>query len=72
MLAGTGSVVLGCYLLSFFSRLKRIMPTMLMDGTSLIYGMAKPQAYTAPLVIAAVMIPVCLAVGVSVFNRKQL
>ena len=72
VLAGTGSVVLGCYLLSFFSRLKKIMPTMLMDGTSLIYGMAKPQAYTVPLVIAAVAMPVCLAVGVFIFNRKQL
>ena len=45
---------------------------MLMDGTSLIYGMAKPQAYTVPLVIAAVAMPVCLAVGVFIFNRKQL
>ena len=72
VLAGTGSVVLGCYLLSFFSRLKKIMPTMLMDGTSLIYGIAEPKAYTVPLVIAAVAIPVCLAIGVSVFNRKQL
>ncbi|MBR5962423.1 MAG: ABC transporter permease subunit [Clostridia bacterium] len=72
VLAGTGSVVLGCYLLSFFSRLKKIMPTMLMDGTSLIYGMAEPKAYTVPLIIAAVMIPVCIAVSVSVFNRKQL
>ena len=72
VLAGTGSVVLGCYLLSFFARLKKIMPTMLMDGTSLIYGMAEPKAYTVPLIIAAVMIPVCIAVSVSVFNRKQL
>ena len=72
VLAGTGSVVLGCYLLSFFTRLKKIMPTMLMDGTSLIYGMAEPKAYTVPLIIAAVMIPVCIAVSVSVFNRKQL
>ena len=72
VLAGTGSVVLGCYLLSFFSRLKKLMPTMLMDGTSLIYGIAEPKAYTVPLVIAAVAIPVCLSVSVSVFNRKQL
>ena len=72
VLAGTGSVVLGCYLLSFFSRLKKIMPTMLMDGTSLIYGIAEPKAYTVPLVIAAVAIPVCIAVSVTVFNRKQL
>ena len=72
VLAGTGSVVLVSYLLSFFSGLKKIMPTMLMDGTSLIYGMAEPKAYTVPLVIAAAMIPVCLAVSVSAFNRKQL
>ena len=72
VLAGTGSVVLGCYLLSFFSGLKKFMPTTLMDGTSLIYGMAEPKAYTVPLVIAAAMIPVCLAVSVIAFNRKQL
>ena len=72
VLAGTGSVVLGCYLLSFFSRLKKIVPTMLTDGTSLIYGIVEPKVYTVPLVIAAVAIPVCFAVSVSVFNRKQL
>ncbi len=72
VLAGTGCVVLVSYLLSFFSGLKKFMPTTLMDGTSLIYGMAEPKAYTVPLVIAAAMIPVCLAVSVSAFNRKQL
>jgi hypothetical protein len=34
--------------------------------------MVEPKTYTVPLVIAAVMIPVCLAVSVSTFNRKQL
>ncbi|MBP5728051.1 MAG: ABC transporter permease subunit [Clostridia bacterium] len=72
VLAGTGCVVLVSYLLSFISGLKKIMPTMLMDGTSLIYGMAEPKSYTVPLVIAAVMIPVCLTISVSAFNRKQL
>lgn len=72
VLAGTGCVVLVSYLLSFFSGLKKLMPTVLMDGTSLIYGMVEPKTYTVPLVIAAVMIPVCLAVSVSTFNRKQL
>ena len=72
VLAGTGSVVLGCYLLSFFSGLKKFMPTTLMDGTSMIYGMSQPGACTVPLIIAAVMIPVCLAAGVPIFNRKQL
>ena len=71
VLAGTGSVVLVSYLLSFFPGIKKIMPTMLMDGTSLIYGMAEPKTYTVPLIIAAVMIPVCFAAGTAVFNRKQ-
>ena len=72
VLAGTGSVVLVSYLLSFFSGLKKFMPTTLMDGTSMIYGMSQPGACTVPLIIAAVMILVCLAAGVSIFNRKQL
>lgn len=72
VLAGTGGVVLISCLLSFFPRLKRIMPTLLTDGTSLIYGMAETKTYAVPLIIAAVTIPVCLAVSVFVFNRKQL
>ena len=72
VLAGTGSVVLVCYLLSFFSGLKKILPTLLMDGTSLIYGFVETKAYAVPLILSAVMIPVCLAVGTAAFNRKQL
>ncbi len=72
VLAGTGGVVLISCLLSFFPPLKRIMPTLLTDRTSLIYGLAETKIYTVPLIIAAVTIPVCLAVSVFVFNRKQL
>ena len=43
VLLSTGAVVLGAYLLSLIPKLSRFMPTLLMDGNSLIYGYAEPK-----------------------------
>lgn len=72
VLAGTGIVVLIAYLAGLLPRLKEWTPATLMDGTSLIYGLAEVQQYTAALAVTAVMIPACVAAGVAVFNKKQL
>ena len=72
VLAGTGGIILLCVLLGIFPNVSKYLPTLLMDGNSLIYGMEKPGTYTLSLAITAVTAAVCFIVSIPVFNRKQL
>lgn len=72
VLAGTGGIILLCVLLGIFPNVSKYLPTRLMDGNSLIYGIEKPGTYTLSLAITAVTAAVCFIVSIPVFNRKQL
>lgn len=72
VLVGTGGVVFGCYLLGMIPKLKDYLPTLLTDGNSLIYATAKAGDYTAALLITAVTAVVCIAVSISLFQKKKL
>ena len=72
VLAGTGGVVFGLYLLGLLPKCKEYVPTFLMDGSSLIYGLAEPSEYGKAIVIAIVLSVVCLVVSIPVFNKKHL
>ena len=72
VLCGTGGVVLASYLLGLLPKCSRYLPTFLMDGNSLIYGMAQAEDYTAAIAVTAVAGVVCFAVSIPVFNKKQI
>ena len=72
VLAGTGGVVLTCYMVSLLPKLGEVLPTRLMDGTSLVCGTAQPGDYTVPLIAAAVTMIARLIASFPIFNRKQL
>ena len=72
VLAGTGCIVFALYLLGLFPKCKEYVPTRLMDGNSLIYGLAEPQVYGKAIVIVFLFSVVCLAVSIPIFNKKQL
>ena len=72
VLIGTGGVVFGFYLLGLFSKLKTYMPTLLMDGNSLIYGVAEAKTYVVSLSIAVIVTVVCFVVSIPIFNKKKL
>ncbi|MBR5344579.1 MAG: ABC transporter permease subunit [Clostridia bacterium] len=72
VLAGVGGAVILSYLLAMLPKISEYLPTLLTDGTSLIYGSAEPSAYTASLIIVAAMISACFAASIAIFNRKQL
>jgi len=72
VLCGTGAAVLLSYGIGFLPKAKEYLPTMLADGNSLIFGTAEPSAYTAAILVTAIL---CLAfsiAGILVFNKKQL
>ena len=72
VLAGTGGVVFALYLLGMLPKLKEYMPTYLMDGTSLIYGLSEPQTYGKALVITLLLTAACFVAGIPAFNKKRL
>ena len=72
VLVGTGVVVFGCYLAGMLPKIGKYLPTLLMDGNSLIYGMKEPEDYMMALVVLAVSGVICLGVGVPVLNRKRI
>ena len=72
VLAGTGCIVFGLYLFGLFPKCKEYVPTRLMDGNSLIYGLTEPQAYGKAVVIAVLFSVICFVVSIPIFNKKQL
>ena len=72
VLIGTGGVVFAFYLLGLFSKLKTYMPTLLMDGNSLIYGVTEAKTYVLSLSIAVIVTVVCFVVSIPIFNKKKL
>ena len=71
VLLATGATVLGSYLLSLLPKLSRFMPTLLMDGTSLIDGYAEAEKYLTAIAVATAVGILCFALSIPVFNKKQ-
>ena len=72
VLVSTGGIVFAFYLLGLFPKLKEYVPTQLMDGNSLIYGIAKMENYNVSIMNTVVLSIVCFGSSFPVFNKKQL
>ena len=72
VLAGTGVVVFGCYLIGMLPRIGKYLPTFLMDGNSLIYGTKESGDYVIALVVLAISGVICLGISVPILNRKRI
>ena len=72
VLCGTGSVVFGLYLIGLFPKLKEYVPTFLMDGNSLIYGVEEAERYYAALAAAGVIAFIFFKMSIIVFNKKKI
>ncbi len=72
VLLGTGAVVLASYVVGFLPKVSQYLPTRLMDGNSVIYGIAEANEYFAALLVTAVAAAICFAVSIPIFNKKQL
>ncbi|MBQ8331445.1 MAG: ABC transporter permease subunit [Clostridia bacterium] len=71
VLAGTGGVFFGVYLLGLLPRIGDWCPTVLMNGSALIYGAEDGEWLGAVLITVALSV-VCLLVSVPILNKKQL
>lgn len=72
VLAGTGVVAVVCYVVGLLPKLSEYMPTFLMDGNSLIYGVKDVGDYKTSLIIAVVTGVLCFGASVPVLNRKKI
>ena len=72
VLLGTGCTVLASYLTGFLPKVKKFVPTKLMDGNSLIYGLEKARWYFPSLIIALGTVAGCVLAAIALFPKKQL
>ncbi len=72
VLVGTGGVVLASYLIGLIPKVNPYLPTLLTDGTSLIYGTVQAKAYTSALLIALSASLIGFIASILIFNKKQL
>ena len=72
VLLGTGGVVFASYLLGILPKANKYLPTMLMDGNSLIYEAKEPKEYLAAILITIGMSLLLFTISFPLFNKKQL
>ncbi len=72
VLACTGGVIFASYFVGMLPKLDKLMPTLLMDGNSLIYGMKECGDYTTAIVVSVVIIVFSLVMSIPIFNKKQI
>ena len=72
VLCGTGGVFFALYLVGLFPKLKKYVPTLLMDGNSLIYGVEETERYYVALGIAVAMSLSCSVLSIFIFNKKKI
>ena len=70
VLVGTGGIVVACYVVGLLPKLSEYMPTFLIDGNSLIYGVKDIEDYRIALVIAILTGMICIVASVPVLNKK--
>ena len=68
---GAGGVALVCYLLGFLPKVGKFMPTLLLDGNSLIYGLKEATAYLPALAMTATMCILFPVISLAIFDKRQ-
>ena len=69
---GCGAAVLAFYLVGLIPKVGKFMPTALMDGSSLVYGMKQADEYVFALIISLVLTIAAFCASIVLFNKKQL
>lgn len=74
-----GGVILGVFgvvftesLITIIPKVIEYLPSQLMGGATLVYGVQEPKEFLASIIITSVLTVVFFAVSVPIFNKKQL
>jgi ABC-2 type transport system permease protein len=68
----TGISVFGMYLIGLLPKINRFLPTTLMDGNSLIYGLEEVNYYISSLIISISLSIGMIIFSILSFNKKKL
>ena len=72
VLLGTGIIILISYIVGLLPKANKYLPTRLMDGNFLIYGMTQSKEYIAAIIVTAIATAICFAISIPIFNKKHL
>ena len=72
VLLGTGGAVALSYVLEFFPKIAKALPTALMQSAALMIGAQEAGEYTGAVVLTSLLCIACLAVSIPIMNKKQL
>ena len=72
VLVGTGAVVFGFYMISLLPKLTKYMPTLLIDGNSLIYGAKDVEDYTIALIVTLITVFICIIISIPILDKKRI
>ena len=72
VLIGCGGVIFASHLISLIPKVNKYLPSLLSDGTSLVYGAKSAEFYTPSLIITIVLIISALFLSIPIFNKREL
>ena len=72
VLLGVGAMVMIPYFISLLPKVGKYMPTLLMDGNSLIYAMKEPDYYMTAFMIVVVTAIAGIVVSIPILNKKSI
>ena len=72
VILGIGGVIFTETIISIVPKAIEYLPSQLMGGASLVYGISEPADYVASIIITTVIIIASFAASVPLFNKKQL
>ncbi len=72
VMVGTGAIVAASYVVGLLPKLSKYMPTLLIDGNSLIYATKNAEDYTIAFFVTLVTIVLCIVASIPVMNKKRI
>ena len=72
VLTGILTMILLCYAISFIPQISEYIPTYLMDGNSIIYGIQQVEGYHKALLVSIGFMVINYMVSLKLFHQKQL
>ncbi len=72
VLLGVGAMVMVSYFLSLIPKLGKYLPTLLLDGNSLIYGAKEPADYMVALIIVIITGIFGIGISIPILNKKNI
>ena len=72
VVVGTGALTLASYVAGLLPKVSKYVPTLLMDGNSLIYGMNEKCDYEKAFTVTIVSGVICIISSIVILNKKKI